>query len=58
MSRIDPVNGEMHSGAHMVTGVPADALLLHQLVVAGIYLLAVNDCVNSVTGDFLHVFDP
>ena len=58
MSRIDPVDGEMHSGAHMVAGVPADALLLHQLVVAGIYLLAVNDCVNSVTGDFLHVFDP
>ena len=50
VAQIDPVGGHMDGGAHVVAGVPGNADLLHQLVIAGADDLAVHHGPDAPAG--------
>ncbi|CUN71746.1 Uncharacterised protein [Flavonifractor plautii] len=58
MAQVDPIGGHVDGGAYPVTGVPAHADVLHQLVVAGADLAAVHCGPHAPAGQLLHIGYP
>ena len=57
MAQVLALGGHMDGGADLVAGVPLDADLLHELVVAGADELPVHPGADAAAGELLHIGD-